>query len=159
MAVRRQVAALPLRQKKSGEIEVLLITSRGTGRWVIPKGWTSKRLKDHEAAIREAKQEAGVDGKITTGAIGSYRYFKSEISLVTPIDVAVYLLAVEKQWKRWPEKQERQRVWLPVEEAAEKVQEPDLSRLILAMLELPADWGLRRVVRRGFKIAALLNGG
>jgi len=159
MAVRRQVAALPLRQKKSGEIEVLLITSRGTGRWVVPKGWTSKRLKDHEAAIREAKQEAGVDGRITTGAIGSYRYFKSEISLETPIDVAVYLLAVEKQWKRWPEKRERQRLWLPVPEAADKVDEPDLSRLILAMLELPADWGLRRVVRRGCKIAALLNGG
>jgi 8-oxo-dGTP pyrophosphatase MutT (NUDIX family) len=159
MAVRRQVAALPLRQKNSGEIEVLLITSRGTGRWVIPKGWTSKRLKDHEAAIREAKQEAGVDGRITTGAIGSYRYVKREIGLDAPIDVAVYLLAVEKQWKRWPEKRERQRVWLPVDEAAGKVQEPDLSRLILAMLELPADWGLRRVVRRGFKIAALLNGG
>lgn len=159
MAVRRQVAALPLRQKKSGEIEVLLITSRGTGRWVIPKGWPSKRLKDHEAAIREAKQEAGVDGRITSRAIGRYRYFKSEISLDAPIDVAVYLLAVEKQWKRWPEKRERQRLWLPVQEAAEKVHEPDLAHLIFAMLAIPADWDLRRVARKGLEVSSLLNGG
>ncbi len=158
MADRRQVAALPLRQKKSGEIEVLLITSRGTGRWVIPKGWTSKRLKDHEAAIREAKQEAGVDGRITSKAIGRYRYIKSEIGLDSPIDVAVYLLAVEKQWKRWPEKRERQRLWLPVQEAAEKVHEPDLARLILATIEIPAEWNLRRVARKGFEIALPLGG-
>ncbi|MGB7917572.1 MAG: NUDIX domain-containing protein, partial [Rhodomicrobium sp.] len=64
MNARRQVAALPLRLAKNGAIEILLVTSRDTGRWIIPKGWTSKRIKDCKAAAREAREEAGVKGKI-----------------------------------------------------------------------------------------------
>ena len=60
----KQVAALPVRRGEDGSLEVLLVTSRETGRWVIPKGWPSKRLSDREAAAREARQEAGVTGTI-----------------------------------------------------------------------------------------------
>ena len=137
MHARRQVAALPVRQMKNGVVEVLLVTSRETGRWVIPKGWTSKRLKDFEAAAREAKEEAGVEGRITTRAIGQYRYVKRESGHERPIKVAVYLLAVKRQSKRWPEKRERLRVWFSAAEAAARVDEPELSRLIHAMSGTP----------------------
>jgi 8-oxo-dGTP pyrophosphatase MutT (NUDIX family) len=95
---------LPLRQAKNGALEIMLVTSRQTGRWIIPKGWTSKRLVAYRAAAREARQEAGVEGKIGRQAIGSYQYVKPELGEATPIDGAVYLLTVSKQCKRWPEK-------------------------------------------------------
>jgi 8-oxo-dGTP pyrophosphatase MutT (NUDIX family) len=144
MPARRQVAALPVRQMKNGVVEVLLVTSRETGRWVIPKGWTSKRLKDFEAAAREAMQEAGVEGSITTQAIGQYSYFKREVGQDSPVEVTVYLLAVKRQWKRWPEKSERVRAWFSPADAAAKVDEPELSRLIYAMSETPIGGALAR---------------
>jgi 8-oxo-dGTP pyrophosphatase MutT (NUDIX family) len=144
MHARRQVAALPVRQLKNGVVEVLLVTSRETGRWIIPKGWTSKRLKDFEAAAREAMQEAGVEGRITTEAIGHYRYVKREVGSDRPVEVTVYLLAVKKQRKRWPEKSERLRVWFPASEAAAKVDEPELSRLISSMSGTPVGAALAR---------------
>jgi 8-oxo-dGTP pyrophosphatase MutT (NUDIX family) len=67
-----QVGALCIRRRNNGSCQVLLITSRGTGRWVIPKGWRAKGLKDHEAAAREAKEEAGVSGAVRSKPIGNY---------------------------------------------------------------------------------------
>jgi 8-oxo-dGTP pyrophosphatase MutT (NUDIX family) len=130
MTPRRQVAALPLRRAKSGALEIMLVTSRGTGRWVIPKGWPSKRLADCKAAAREARQEAGVKGKVAPQAIGSYRYVKPELGDASPIDVTVFLLSVLKQSKRWPEKRQRRRAWFDLLEACGKIQEPELSSLI-----------------------------
>src|SRR4030081_1412037 len=75
----KQVAALPLR-RIDGVIEILLFASPDSGRWVVAKGWLSKRLKGHEAAAREAREEAGVKGKIKQRAIGSYSYIKRETS-------------------------------------------------------------------------------
>jgi 8-oxo-dGTP pyrophosphatase MutT (NUDIX family) len=136
MTAHRQVAALPLRRTKKGALEILLVTSRTTGRWIIPKGWPSKRIKDYNAAAREARQEAGVRGKIKPKAIGRYSYIKTELGEGAPIDVAVYLLSVRKQAKRWPEKRERQRAWFNVLEAARKIAEPELSSLIGALHKL-----------------------
>jgi 8-oxo-dGTP pyrophosphatase MutT (NUDIX family) len=133
MTAHRQVAALPLRRGKGGAVEILLVTSRTTGRWIIPKGWTSKRLKDSKAAAREARQEAGVKGRIKPKAIGSYRYVKPELGDGAPIDVAVYLLSVRKQAKRWPEKHQRRRAWFHFLDAARKITEPELSSLIGAL--------------------------
>ncbi len=144
MPDRRQVAALPIRRGKNGAIEVLLITSRCTGRWLVPKGWTCRRLKDHQAAAREARQEAGVDGKIVSRPIGCYRYFKTEMGLDSPIEVAVYVLNVKKQLKRWREKDERQRAWFSPLEAASMVIEPGLAELIFGMREIPVGWKLGR---------------
>jgi 8-oxo-dGTP pyrophosphatase MutT (NUDIX family) len=129
----KQVAALPLRRAKDGGIEILLVTSRTSGRWIIPKGWSSKRFKDHKAAAREAKEEAGVEGKIERKAIGCYRYVKTEVGPSDPVDVMVYLLSVRKERKRWPERKQRQRAWVTLEGAAGKVQEPELSELIGAI--------------------------
>jgi 8-oxo-dGTP pyrophosphatase MutT (NUDIX family) len=78
MITSKQVAVLPVRRVKSGAFEILLVTSRSTGRWIIPKGWPSKRLKDHRAAAREAKDEAGVEGKIKRKA-SRRRHWRSQL--------------------------------------------------------------------------------
>jgi 8-oxo-dGTP pyrophosphatase MutT (NUDIX family) len=129
MAV-RQVGALPLRRLRDGSLEIMLISSRETGRWVIPKGWTSRRLSDAEAAAREAKQEAGVSGKLVGVPLGSYRYRKTMGQDVRMIDVVVYALWVKKQRKTWREKHQRIRAWFPQEDAAKMVREPRLQSLI-----------------------------
>ncbi|MEQ1716266.1 MAG: NUDIX hydrolase [Hyphomicrobium sp.] len=129
----RQVGALPVRQADDGGLMVLLVTSRDTGRWVIPKGWPSKRLTDPNAAAREALQEAGVTGKIKKTAIGTYRYRKIDDSINALVEVSVFLLTVRKEKKNWSEKRERERAWFAVEAAARKVREPRLKALILAL--------------------------
>jgi 8-oxo-dGTP pyrophosphatase MutT (NUDIX family) len=141
MNARRQVAALPLRLAKNGAIEILLVTSRDTGRWIIPKGWTSKRIKDCKAAAREAKEEAGVKGKILREAIGTYRYIKQELGSGALIEVRVFLLKVSKRCKRWPEKRERRRAWFGLEDAANRVSDPELSVLIGLLQERNGDYG------------------
>ncbi|MET0409108.1 MAG: NUDIX hydrolase [Hyphomicrobium sp.] len=128
----RQVGALPLRKSRSSAIEVMLVSSRETGRWVIPKGWRAKRLDDPDAAAREAKQEAGVTGRIERTPIGSYRYRKTmEFGAIRVVDVDVYVLWVKKQRKKWREKEERMRLWLPLAEAAKLVREPRLKTLLV----------------------------
>jgi 8-oxo-dGTP pyrophosphatase MutT (NUDIX family) len=139
MNARRQVAALPLRLAKNGAIEILLVTSRDTGRWIIPKGWTSKRIKDCKAAAREAREEAGVKGKILREAIGTYRYIKRELGKGALVEVRVFLLKVSKRCKRWPEKRERRRAWFHIEDAASRVSDPELSILIGLLREKNGD--------------------
>ena len=139
MNARRQVAALPLRLAKNGAIEILLVTSRDTGRWIIPKGWTSKRIKDCKAAAREAREEAGVKGKILREAIGTYRYTKRELGNGALIEVRVFLLKVSKRCKRWPEKRDRRRAWFDIEDAASRVSDPELSILIGLLREKNGD--------------------
>ena len=141
MTARRQVAALPLRLTKDGELEILLVTSRDTGRWIIPKGWTSKRIKDCKAAAREARQEAGVKGKVLRDAIGTYRYIKRELGNGALIEVRVFLLKVSKRCKRWPEERERRRAWFDLKIAASKVSDPELSTLIATLLAGNGDAG------------------
>lgn len=133
MAILKQVGALPVRKADNGQVEILLVTSRDTGRWVIPKGWPSKRMTDASAASREAKQEAGVTGKIAAAPIGTYRYRKVEKDSSRLIEVAVYRLAVKKERKRWPEMVQRDRAWFDLETAARRVREPRLKTLIAAL--------------------------
>lgn len=127
----RQVGALPLRKLEGGGVEVLLVSSRETRRWVIPKGWPAKRLSDAKAAAREARQEAGITGKMANRPIGSYRYRKRMPGgLIRIVDVDVYVLWVKKQRKSWREKNQRVRVWFTQSDAARKVREPKLKELI-----------------------------
>lgn len=125
-----QIAALPIRYTENGSVEVLLITSRETRRWVIPKGWPMKGLKDHKAAAREAEEEAGLLGRIGKDPIGSYTYWKRRSDHFELCDVAVYLFIVEGQLKKWREQNERQLQWFSPEDAAERVDEPGLGDLI-----------------------------
>ncbi|MEJ1160304.1 NUDIX hydrolase [Prosthecomicrobium sp. N25] len=126
---RLQYAALPFR-RESG-LEVMLVSSRETRRWVIPKGWPMKGLKPHAAAAREALEEAGLEGKVGKQAIGSYTYGKRmPDGSVVSCRVEVYPLEVAKQRKAWPEKGERTTRWFSAEEAAGAVEESELGELI-----------------------------
>jgi 8-oxo-dGTP pyrophosphatase MutT (NUDIX family) len=129
-AVGIQYAALPWRQA-GWRIEILLVTSRETHRWVIPKGWPMKGRAPHEAAAIEAREEAGISGEIDPTAIGSYSYLKRlkrEDSI--PSQVIVFPLEVTSQLEHWKEKDQRQSCWFPYPKAAALVAEPALKRLI-----------------------------
>ena len=109
-----QVAALPIRMADDGE----MVSSRETRRWVIPKGWPSKKMSDAKAAAREAREEAGVTGKVWRKPVGFYRYRKMFPESSRILDVAVYVLWVRKQQKSWPEQNERTRVWTTLDSAS-----------------------------------------
>ena len=127
---RRQIAALPLRLK-GGAVEVLMITSRDTGRWVVPKGWTMKSVKPWAAAAIEALEEAGAKGHIAREACGTYRYDKRmEDGEAVPCRVRVYPMIVDKLLSRWKEAAERERRWFPAAEAAGLVDEPERADLL-----------------------------
>jgi 8-oxo-dGTP pyrophosphatase MutT (NUDIX family) len=132
MTLPKQVAALPVR-RINGSTEVLLVTSRETGRWIIPKGWRLKGLTWRQSAAQEAMEEAGVKGKVKQRAIGRFRYVKREKATDRIIDVTVFLLSVRKECKRWREAGQRRRAWFAPETAALQVQEPELSLLIAAL--------------------------
>ena len=104
-----QVGALCVRRGEKGGYQVLLITSRDRGRWIIPKGWRAKRLKDHEAAVREAQEEAGVSGTVSTRPIGNYAYRKISDGGARPLRVAVFLLQVRRERNDWKERGQRRR--------------------------------------------------
>jgi 8-oxo-dGTP pyrophosphatase MutT (NUDIX family) len=133
-----QVAALPVRRNRDGSCSVLLVTSRQTRRWVIPKGWPQRDREDHAAAAQEAREEAGVLGAAHTESVGSYVYRKRRRAGVTTVRVKVYLLAVTEELADWPEREQRERAWFTPAEAAAKVDEPELRDLLRQ-----ADWGLR----------------
>jgi predicted phosphate transport protein (TIGR00153 family) len=114
-----------------GGVRILLITSRGTGRWVIPKGGLPAGMSPHVAAAQEAEEEAGVFGLICPTPLGSYRYRKRRGSGAHwMLDVDVFPLAVGREASHWKEQQERERRWFTLAEAADAVEEPDLRDLI-----------------------------
>jgi 8-oxo-dGTP pyrophosphatase MutT (NUDIX family) len=127
--VHRQVAALPYRKDKAGQIEILLLTSRTTHRLIIPKGWRSG-LKGWQAAKVEAFEEAGLVGKIQHHPIGDFDYWKRTADHFELITVDVYPLKVEKRLKKWPEKSQRVMKWLSGADAALLIDEPRLVTLI-----------------------------
>ena len=127
-----QIAALPWRHGKKG-LEILLVSSRETKRWVIPKGWPMKNKKPYAAAAQEAKEEAGLLGKIIKEPIGHFHYVKNlRDGTAVLCRVDVFPLQVQKQRKSWPERDQRITRWFPLEEAASLVREPELSALMRA---------------------------
>jgi 8-oxo-dGTP pyrophosphatase MutT (NUDIX family) len=132
VAHRQQYAALPWRQGKDG-VEILMITSRETRRWVIPKGWPMITLAAHDAAAQEAWEEAGVRGKVDALPVGVFRYRKRMKSGPPQrCRVDVYPLKVSVEAKDWPERRQRNRRWLPALEAARMVEEIELRAIIEA---------------------------
>jgi 8-oxo-dGTP pyrophosphatase MutT (NUDIX family) len=127
---RLQVAALPWRTTENG-IEIMLITSRDTGRWVLPKGWPEAREPLCEAAAREAGEEAGLRGKISHFEAGRYFYAKALASgEEVPCEVLVFPMQVERVSDRWKEKRARTRKWVNAAEAVRMINEPDLCQII-----------------------------
>lgn len=130
----RQIAALPYRTTGAildSAVEVMLVTSRETKRWVLPKGNRIKGMSSHAAAAQEAQEEAGVLGSVCPTPLGSYRYRKlvrSGASLL--VDVEVFPFAVTAEQDDWPEREQRTRRWFPLAHAIDAVDEADLKDLM-----------------------------
>ncbi len=133
----RQAGAIVYRTIEN-EVRVLLVTSRDTGRWVIPKGHIDAGYTPAQAAAREAYEEAGIKGTIRTSfPLGFFSYFKKRKSgKMQATMVEVYLIRADKQLKQWPERGQRTISWVPVTEAARSVDEPSLARLFRRLLEI-----------------------
>lgn len=130
----RQIAALPYRAEGPGldaPVSVLLVTSRETKRWVLPKGNLVAGLTPHESAAHEAEEEAGIRGAACPTPIGAYRYRKKKrtgASLMVEVDV--FPILVTDELDSWAEEDERERRWFGLADAAAAVEEPDLKLLI-----------------------------
>ena len=131
-AIRSQIGALCYRVRR-GKVQVLLITSRGTGRWIVPKGWPLDGKRACDTARVEAFEEAGVSGAVRDICLGLYAYAK-DIDTPEPVAcmVALYPLQVDKLARKYPERGERKRKWVSRKRAAALVGEPELARLIVA---------------------------
>ncbi|MER8691376.1 NUDIX hydrolase [Mesorhizobium opportunistum] len=132
----RQVAAIPFRLNAHGDIEVMLVTSRTTRRFIVPKGWPMKGKSGRKAATIEAQEEAGVLGRTLKQPAGLYSYWKRLANRFVRVDVIVYLLEVTEELADWQEAKRRQRAWLAPADAAMLIDEPDLSTLVKT-LKLP----------------------
>jgi 8-oxo-dGTP pyrophosphatase MutT (NUDIX family) len=136
---RTQYGAICWRPSKDG-LQVLLVTSRETGRWVVPKGWPIKGMTPEQSAAREAWEEAGVRGPTGPHCLGIYSYDKliGPTRSALPCVVALYGIKVAELAKRFPERLQRRRKWFSSTKAATKVDEPEL-RILLAGLVRASD--------------------
>ncbi len=129
----RQFAALPLKEE-GGETLVMLVTSRETGRWVLPKGWAEKGLSGPELAAKEAYEEAGVVGDPIDRSVGSYRYRKQlPDGAAVECVVKVFPIRVTGLLDTWPEADQRRREWFTLAQAALQVREGDLVTMLLSL--------------------------
>jgi 8-oxo-dGTP pyrophosphatase MutT (NUDIX family) len=124
-----QVAALCWRRSAKG-LRILLITSRDTGRWVIPKGWPMRARSEAGAAAREAYEEAGLQGSVSERSLGIYTYVKQIGDRRLTCVVRVFPLEVSEMLRTYPENGQRQSKWLAPDKAARRVAEPELAALI-----------------------------
>jgi len=127
-----QYGALPYRVTGTRGIEFLLITSRETGRWIIPKGWPIEGMKPAKTAAREAYEEAGVRGIVSTRPIGNYSYEKklNARGRTVPCKVTVFALLVRRQRRTWPEVHQRRTRWVRPRRALSLISEEELRSLI-----------------------------
>ncbi|SLN67183.1 NUDIX domain protein [Aquimixticola soesokkakensis] len=133
-----QVAALCWRERKGGiEVdgdsrEILLITSRETKRWILPKGWPIDGKNLAQAAAQEAWEEGGVrPAKVATRPAGQFRYFKTLGSgAQAQVDTMVFLIEVDEVHRDFPEALERSSKWVSPARAAQMVGEADLKDIL-----------------------------
>lgn len=134
---RIQYGALPYRFTAEGAVEFLLVTSRRTRRWIIPKGWPIKGLRPAQSAAREAFEEAGVLGKIGRQSLGSFQYRKllKPNSDFVECQVQVFPLRVKQELVDWPEVHERELRWLDAAGAAQIICDAGLKDLVATAAE------------------------
>jgi 8-oxo-dGTP pyrophosphatase MutT (NUDIX family) len=125
-----QIAALPFYDNPVGGVDVCLVTSRGGGRWIIPKGNPIRGLAPHEVAAREALEEAGLIGHVGKRCIGTFKFDRSRIGRDATCRVDVYALRVERQLPAWTEMHERSVLRCNVKTALSLVSVPNLATLI-----------------------------
>jgi 8-oxo-dGTP pyrophosphatase MutT (NUDIX family) len=131
---------LPYRFSQDAALEVLLVTTRGTRRWIIPKGWPIKGLRPPKSAAREAFEEAGVTGRIGSKPVGLFTYDKlvDEAGAQTTCEVKVYPLLVKRQSEVWPESQQRMTQWVEPSRAIAMIKEPDLKKIVASFTKRAA---------------------
>lgn len=127
----RQVAAMPYRVVEGGAVEIVMVTTRDSGRWILPKGWPIKGMRNWGAAEIEAMEEAGLVGKAEHKCVGHYIYVKQYPKRSERISVEVFPFAIERQLDEWPEKGQREIRFFPPEEAARLVSDVGVGDLIL----------------------------
>lgn len=136
---RFQVAAL-CHRGRGADLRILLITSRDTGRWVLPKGWPKRGHDAGGTALEEAWEEAGIKPAGRPRSVGFYSYDKRlDGGLPVPTRVEVFAIPVPSLLEDYPEKGQRRRVWMTPEEAAAAVDEPELSELLAAFADQAED--------------------
>ena len=123
-----QSAVIPYR-RQGGRLRVLLITSRRSGDWIVPKGLVEPDMTEHDSAAKEAREEAGVLGRVGTEPVGSFEYEKWGGRCV----VSVFDLEVTQELSDWPEKAERTRKWVDADEAAKLVKHARLGEIIAGL--------------------------
>ncbi len=115
----------------NGKLRVLLITSRRTGRWIVPKGWPMSDRDAAGTAVQEAWEEAGVIGNCRARSLGHYFHFKvMSDGNEAPCLVEVFPIKVKQLADKFPERSERHRRWFSPKKAAARVAEPELAQMI-----------------------------
>jgi 8-oxo-dGTP pyrophosphatase MutT (NUDIX family) len=145
----QQYGALPFAITDDGAIRVLLVTTRRRHDWIIPKGWPIRDLTPAATAAREAYEEAGLIGTVASDEpLGFFRYRKRRNARrILEFEVSVFLFAVERQLRKWPEKSERETRWFTPKDAAALVTPTGLADLLLrtmtsdGALAPPGLWG------------------
>jgi 8-oxo-dGTP pyrophosphatase MutT (NUDIX family) len=129
--VRSQFAALCYRMR-NGNLQILLVTSRRSKRWIVPKGWPMHAKTPEAAVLQEAWEEAGVTGHVTGGCLGVYSYAKEmrDDSVTLPIIALLYPVEVKARAKSFPEAGQRRCKWVSRKKAIKLVTEPELRRII-----------------------------
>ena len=131
MTVLTQYGVIPVRPTADGGVEILLITSRDTKRWVVPRGNPIPGKSPAESAAQEAYEEAGIVGEVEAEAIGLYSYEKRRrLRGPVPASVQLFRMTVVEERDDWPEKGQRERRWFAAAEAAHAVHEEELAMLI-----------------------------
>jgi 8-oxo-dGTP pyrophosphatase MutT (NUDIX family) len=129
-----QFATVPWRIGRTGAVEILLVTSRTSRHWLLPKGWLVRGKTALESAEIEAFEEAGVAGKIRNKPIGTFAYNKVlKTGETLPCRVTVFSLKVKKLLDEWPEALQRERGWFDIAAAADAVYEPQLRDFLLGL--------------------------
>lgn len=132
--IERQAGAIPY-VVVDGQIAVLLITSR-SGRWIFPKGRLISGLQPHETALREAREEAGIEGVVSDKPLGRWRTLKRRGVRLSPLEVDLYPMRVTQQFDTWEEQSERKRHWASLREAQRVLSDSRLADIAMKLKEL-----------------------
>lgn len=117
-----------------GQLVVLLITSRGRGKWIFPKGRMMTGKEPWESAAYEAYEEAGVEGEVEHTPIGSYFLPVTE-ERPKPVEVKMFPLRVTGQRDDWKEKGQRYRHWVVLAEAKRLITHDGLADLVVLLAQ------------------------
>ncbi|RJP33028.1 MAG: NUDIX domain-containing protein [Actinobacteria bacterium] len=125
-----QSGAVPFRKKDAG-CEVLLVTTRKAGRWIIPKGIVEPDLSPADSAVKEALEEAGVSGIVMHEIQSSYYYDKWNGRCA----VTLFPLQVTEEHEHWREEGVRERRWVAQEHLGDYVESAGLKEAVLQVLD------------------------